>query len=244
MVSICLKTSTMRTFLRNILALKNKEVILTVSSNTLSNVCLDPQHICMVRQTVEIQVNGPDEGPVSFGVDVPLMLSVLSLVKDNADLILANGSNNEVYISANSVSATLAPVDTSAIEDPKIPDFGRTVLVRADVDAGAVLSVLRSIPKMNRRPMCDNVTVCNIGSNLFFHYSVNGSKISTHIPSESKGSRRHVRSIFSVDYLTDIFSRMHGTVSVGMSNNWPMTVSWQYAESATARFYLAPHIEE
>jgi len=190
-----------------------------------------PSHVMMLEATF------PAVGSVDSGIDLEKLHSYLQkcTVKDNVRL----SADPAGFMLENlaGIKRSMPFVDPMSLPVPKIPSLN---LPRAAVvDQKAVLAVLKHCGDVS-----DHIEIVIEGDDLVIRargeFDVVEKRFTDAVATD--GGDDPLRSLYSLDYFTDIVKATDGSLKIDLWTDYPMLVSWSVGDM-DFRAWLAPRLE-
>ncbi len=243
MFDVHLKAETLREFVTVVSTLVD-EVKLKVKKDSVQVRAVDPAHVAMVD--LKLKAAAFDKYTVSdceLGIDIERLKDVLKLAKAGDTVELRHDDDrNRLVIKIGKITRTMSLVDTAGMTDPKGPNL--TLPANVQVRTEHLLQGIRASESVSDhialRAQKDSFELRSEGDTDTANLELPKAEL------EHLEVSEEVTSLFSLDYFANMIKSVGSaeTVTLKLGKNYPVMISFQFAQSEGAVTYLlAPRIE-
>jgi proliferating cell nuclear antigen len=216
----------------------------TITPEEIRLKAVDPAHIAMIELQLSVQAFEEYKAtPMELGIDIDKLKKVIRLALPEDDIVLKwDEEANRLNISFTNLSHQMGLLDPSSMREPKTPSVNlpaKITLKASDFDRGVkAAGIISDYLVLTADPEA-------------FELSCKGDTDTTnlHLPKDSLIAyqcEQKVRSLFSLDYLSNLMKIVKPTdaISLSIGNDLPVKIDFEIAEGkGKVNYLLAPRIE-
>jgi len=225
-----------------------EEAKITVNSEGISTLTVDPAHVCMVdmkiprkdfykgRDCVNKSIGYKVKEEFDMGIDIFKLENTMKLI-DHYSPFTGYVQDNNLYIDSEKIHKKITLLDTFGMPDVKVPKL--ELDVRADVKA----SDLALLVKACDNPASDYITLESDGKQIWGTIFEDEDETKIKLGKDVKGKGK---SLYSTDYFAGILHGLSGykTVTLEFSTDNPIKITGEVYDSGNFEYLLAPRITE
>lgn len=223
------------------------EVKITVNSEGISTLSVDPAHVCMVDMTIPRKdfYKGKDcvnktigykvKEEFDMGIDVGKLENTMKLI-DHYSPFTGYVQDNNLYIDTEKIHKKITLLDTFGMPDATVPKL------ELDVHADVKASDLALLVKACDNPASDYITLESDGKEIWGTIFEDEDETKIKLGKDVKGKGK---SLYSTDYFAGILHGLSGytTITLEFSTDNPIQIRGEVYDSGTFKYLLAPRIE-
>jgi proliferating cell nuclear antigen len=221
-----------------------EEVKLGITKNGISIRAVDPAHVAMVDLALEkkaFEEYKADDNEI--GLDVDKIKDVLKLARVN-DIISMNHDEdkNRLIMTVGNVTRKMALVDTAGMSDPKVPNLN--LPAKVGIKTAELRQGIRASESVS-----DHIALTVNPDGFEMNSEGDTDSVNLKLPKDLLDElvcKETVRSLFPLDYFSNMVKAISGADSVRMSigNDYPVNMEFTIAKgNGEVRYLLAPRIE-
>ena len=228
----------------NIISTLIDEVKFTVTPDGMSLKAVDPAHVAMVELIVEKEAFETYEADeTELGVDLDKVKDVLKLAGSGDIISMEQDSDRgRLVFKVGNITRRMNLVDTSSINDPRVPEFDLKATVKVPVT-----ELQRGIKASES--ISDHITL--IAGDDMFELLCEGDTDSADLKLNASetvviNSPEKAGSTFPLDYFSNLVKAIPSDVivTIKLDDDYPVEIDFKLADDkGSVRYLLAPRIE-
>lgn len=223
------------------------EVKITVNSEGISTLSVDPAHVCMVdmaiprkdfykgRDCINKSIGYKVKEEFDMGIDVDKLENTMKLI-DHYSPFTGYVQDNNLYIDSEKMHKKITLLDTFGMPDAKVPEIEFDV--RADVKARDLALLVKACDN----PASDYITIESDGKEIWGTIFEDEDETKIKLGKDVKGKGK---SLYSTDYFAGILHGLSGytTITLEFGTDNPIRIRGEVYDSGKFEYLLAPRIE-
>ncbi len=220
------------------------EVKFTITKDELSTKAVDPAHVAMVDLVISKKAFEKFKGEeMEIGLSLDKIKSILRLTKAGDEVsIVYDEEKNRLVVQVGNITRHMALVDTAGMSEPKVPKLNLTAKMTIKVN-----ELMQGIKAAES--IADHVALVMTPDGFEMNSEGETDSTSLKLPKallEDIECKENVRSLFPLDYFTNMVKAASNTNTVAMDlgTDFPVKMEFSIADGhGHVRYLLAPRIE-